>query len=60
MKINIIELEENYDKMDFCGDSLYRPALVRNIKLVPKRFVDNAEGKIGLWPIAIIVLMHGI
>ncbi|MDD3221414.1 MAG: hypothetical protein EOM34_03510 [Clostridia bacterium] len=45
MNINIIELEENYDKTDFCGDSLYRPAPVRNIKLAPKRFVDNAEGK---------------
>lgn len=46
-KINfkIHELKENHEQTDFCGISLYQPAPPRNIKLAPKRFVENAQGK---------------
>lgn len=45
MNIDIIELDDNFDKTDFCGVSLYRPSPERNLKMAPKRFVENAEGK---------------
>ena len=38
-------MPENHGRTEFCGISLYRPAPVRNIKLAPKRFVENAAGK---------------
>ncbi len=45
MNIDIVELADNYEKTDFCGITLYQPAPVRNLKLAPKRFVENAPGK---------------
>ena len=45
MNIEIIELCQSFEKTDFCGVSLYRPAPPRNLKLAPKRFVENAAGK---------------
>lgn len=45
MNVEIVELEENREKTDFCGISLFSPAPERNLKLAPKRFVENAEGK---------------
>lgn len=45
MNINIVELENNYEKTNFCGDSLYKPAPPRNLKLATNRFVKNANGK---------------
>lgn len=45
MNIDCVELPENYEKTDFCGNSLYRPAPMRNLKLAPQRFVQGAAGK---------------
>jgi hypothetical protein len=45
MNISIVELEANREKTQFCGESLYMPAPLRNLKLAPKRFVENAQGK---------------
>lgn len=45
MNFEVVELEDNYEKTDFCGKSLYEPAPVRNLKLAPDRFVENADGK---------------
>lgn len=45
MNINIVELPENHEKTNFCGHSLYQPAPVRNLKLAPKRYVENAADK---------------
>jgi hypothetical protein len=45
MNIEIIEQTANYENTDFCGTSLYAPAPARNLKLAPKRFVENAIGK---------------
>lgn len=47
MNFDIVELEDNYDKTDFCGISTYRPAPKRNIVMAPHRFVENAAGKFG-------------
>ncbi|MDO5110046.1 MAG: hypothetical protein Q4D59_08970 [Erysipelotrichaceae bacterium] len=45
MNITVLELDENFENVSFCGNSLYRPAPPRNLKLAPERFVKNAEGK---------------
>jgi len=45
MNINIVELEDKYEKINFCGITLYQPAPPRNLKLAPIRFVENAKGK---------------
>lgn len=45
MNIKAIELAEHHAETDFCGFSLYQPAPPRNLKLAPKRFIENAEGK---------------
>lgn len=45
MNFDVRELPENHEHTDFCGVSLYRPAPPRNLKLAPRRFVDNAQGK---------------
>lgn len=44
MNIDIIELKENHTKTNFCGDSLYQKQPLRNPKLAPKRFIENAMG----------------
>lgn len=45
MNIQILEMDENHEKTQFCGNSLYRPAPPRNPKLAPKRFGTDAKGK---------------
>lgn len=45
MNIDIVELEDNFEKTDFCGITLYQPAPSRNLKLAPIRFVKHSEGK---------------
>ena len=45
LNIEIVEQEENFEKTDFCGYSLYQPSPPRNLKLAPKRYVENAVGK---------------
>ena len=45
MNIEVVELEEAREETDFCGTSLYSPAPTRNLRLAPKRFVENAAGK---------------
>jgi hypothetical protein len=45
MNVDIVEQEENYEKTQFCGVSLYAPSPKRNLELAPKRYVENAEGK---------------
>lgn len=45
MNIDAVELEDSYEKTQFCGVSLYQPSPKRNLILAPERFVNNAEGK---------------
>ena len=45
MNISFIEAEENRERTDFCGISLYRPQPPRNPKLAPKHYVEGAVGK---------------
>jgi hypothetical protein len=45
MNVDVVEQEENYEKTQFCGISLYAPPPKRNLDLAPKRFVENAKGK---------------
>lgn len=45
MNIDIVEQDENFDKTQFCGISLYEPSPARNLKLAPRRFVEHASGK---------------
>ncbi|HUH65710.1 MAG TPA: hypothetical protein VLZ07_04695 [Syntrophales bacterium] len=45
MSVDIVEMNENYEKTQFCGVSIYQPAPERNLKLAPIRFVKNAAGK---------------
>ena len=45
MNIRFVETEENREKADFCGCSLYRAQPPRNPKLAPKHYVEGAQGK---------------
>ncbi|WP_446897104.1 hypothetical protein ACSVC9_08725 [Clostridium sp. LBM24168] len=45
MNVDIVEQDENYEKTQFCGISLYAPSPKRNLNLAPKRFVEHARGK---------------
>ena len=45
MNIVCIETDNNRDRTEFCGVSLYRPQPPRNPKLAPKHYVEGAEGK---------------
>ena len=45
MNISVVELEDNYDRTDFCGNSLYRPQPPRNPLIAPRHYVENAKGK---------------
>ena len=44
MNVDIVELDENFERTKFCGYSLYQPQPPRNPKLAPKRFSEGAEG----------------
>ena len=45
MKITYLETEENREKTEFCGASLYRPQPPRNPILAPRHYRDGAVGK---------------
>ena len=45
MGITFLETEENREKTDFCGISLYRPQPPRNPKLAPRHYAEGIEGK---------------
>lgn len=44
MNFEVVELEENHERTNFCGYSLYQPQPPRNPKLAPKRFLHGAHG----------------
>lgn len=44
MNVNIVELDENYGKIRFCGTSLHQPLVQANADFAPKRFVEDAQG----------------
>ena len=44
MNFRVMEPAESRERTRFCGISLYRPAPLRNLKLAPRRFVENAPG----------------
>ena len=44
MNVHYVELENNRERADYCGNSLYRPQVERNPKLAPKHYKDGAEG----------------
>lgn len=46
MNIEIVELEENYEKSEFCGVFRYNPMREGNVKIAPKYFIDEMEGKL--------------
>ncbi len=45
MRIRFVEADENHEKTEFCGASLYRAQPPRNPKLAPKHYVEGAAGK---------------
>ena len=45
MHFEVRELQENREKTDFCGVSVYRPSPKRNLEMAPHRFVEKAAGK---------------
>lgn len=45
MNFRLVELEENFDKTDYCGSSLYRPQEPRNPRLAPIHYDLEAKGK---------------
>ncbi len=45
MNIEIVELEENKEKTQFCGISTLQASPKRNLRMAPIRFVENAKGK---------------
>ncbi|MDE7169408.1 MAG: hypothetical protein K2N67_04350 [Mucispirillum sp.] len=44
MNIKYDEIQENFGKANFCGNSLYRPQPSRNPALAPKYYKDGAVG----------------
>lgn len=44
MHIEYLEAEKNHAETDFCGTSLYRTQVIRNPKLAPKHYEEQAEG----------------
>ena len=45
MNVRPVDLAKNREATEFCGISLLRPAPPRNLKLAPKRYVENAKGR---------------
>lgn len=45
MNVSIVELDENREKTNFCGTSLYQSGSARTLKLAPIRYVQHGEGK---------------
>lgn len=48
MNMKVVELEENRDQSQFCGVFRYNPMREDNIRLAPRYFVDQMEGKLEL------------
>lgn len=48
MNIEIVELEENYDKTEFCGVFRYNIVPERAMKVAPKYFTEKMKGTIAL------------
>lgn len=48
MNIEIVELEDNYDKTEFCGTFRYNEMLEKNKKIAPKFFVDYMKDNLEL------------
>lgn len=48
MNIEIIELEDNYQKSEFCGVFRYNPMRETNIKIAPNYFINQMVGKLEL------------
>lgn len=44
MNIRYIETEKNRGEADFCGSTLYREQPLKNARLAPKHYVEQAEG----------------
>ena len=46
-RINVrpVDLAQNREATEFCVISHLRPAPPRNLKLAPKRYVENAKGR---------------
>lgn len=45
MNIRYMETKDNFERTDFCGNSLYKPQPPRNPKLAPLHYVVNAKDK---------------
>ena len=45
MHVTVRELDDAFERTEFCGNSLYREAPPRNAKLAPVRFGEQAKGK---------------
>ena len=45
MNVAPVDLAQDREAAEFCDMSLLRPAPPRNLKLAPKRYVENAHGK---------------
>lgn len=45
MNIHYLEVEKNHENTDFCGSTLYREQPVKNSKLAPKHYIEQAKGK---------------
>jgi hypothetical protein len=48
MNIQTVELDDNYDKTQYCGVFRFNPMTDSNIKLAPNYFVNRMEGKLKL------------
>lgn len=44
MNIEVVELEENYEKTRYCGTSVHIPLVPANARFAPRRFIENAAG----------------
>lgn len=44
MHVDVVELEENYEKTRFCGTSTHIPLVKANGDFAPRRFIHDAKG----------------
>ena len=45
MNIRYVEACKHHEETDFCGSTLYRKQPVKNARLAPKHYVEQAKGK---------------
>lgn len=45
MRIEYMEREENFERTNFCGSTLYREQPAKNARFAPKHYVEQAQGK---------------